>query len=157
MEVNFDDFDSSNQSQLTLCARIVDEIQNLVWTYFQNAKMSSLYFVLGSSNEEKHSESPAEGNNAQRNILRRIFSGNTTNVFLFFIVFSYILFLFIGNFAILMIIALQVVYLFYMDRILTKSRQCPPIRGKTTCCDCQRQVSERKPRVSEDKGEEDTV
>src|SRR5271169_4951604 len=43
IELNFDDLDSSDPCKLKLCSRIVDDIQNIVWSYFQNVKLSSLY------------------------------------------------------------------------------------------------------------------
>ncbi len=117
VELNFDDFDKGNQSELDLCTRTVDEVQNIVWSYFLNARKSTLYFDIGSG-EERHSESPEEASSSRRSILKRIFSGNTTNIFLGFLIFSYVLLILVGIYAIFLIIVFQLVYLYYADRLM---------------------------------------
>jgi heat shock protein HtpX len=116
VEIQFENFDQENPSQMALYTKTLDRIENIVLTYFQNAKTSTIYFVVGSGEGEAHTEAPT-GNSTSKNILRRIFSGNTTNVFLLFLILSYALFLFIGNLTVIVIIIMQLVYLFYADVI----------------------------------------
>ncbi len=116
VEASFGDIDQKNQSQLALYTRTLDQIRNLVWTYLQNAKKSTMYFVIGSAEGGNHSEAPSKSN-ASRNIMRRIFSGNTTNVFLLSLVLSFVLFLFIGDLTVILIIGLLLVYLVFADVI----------------------------------------
>lgn len=117
VELSFPDLDKSNQSQLALSARTIDDVQNIVWSYLQNTKVSSLYFIIG-ANDEEHSEAPGKERSTQRSILRKIFSGNTANVFLSFMLLSFILFFIIGFYLVFLMIGVQLVYLFYSDRII---------------------------------------
>ena len=114
VEVNFD-YDPDNQVQLELYKRTLDQARNLVYTYFQNVKTSTIYFVIGSQSEN-NSEAPSNPKTTQK-IARRIFSGNTTNVFLLFLVLGYAVFLFVGSLVVVVIVALQLVYLYYSDVI----------------------------------------
>ncbi len=77
IELNFDGLDSSDAFQLKLCSRVVDDIQNIVWSYLQNVKMSSLYFVIGERHNENQSEAPNHGGMAKHGIFKRIFSGRS--------------------------------------------------------------------------------
>jgi heat shock protein HtpX len=115
VEASFTDVETDNPTQRSLYERTLDWTENLVLTYFQNTKTRTIYFVIGLG-EEKHSEAPVR-NGTVRNILRRIFSGNTTNAFLLFLVLSYALFFIVGNITVIVIIAMQLVYLFYADVI----------------------------------------
>lgn len=116
VELGIENLNPQNAPQLSLYSRTIDRIQELVLTYFQNAKTRTIYFVIGSGEEERQAEAPAK-NGTTRNILRRIFSGNTTNAFLLFLVISFGLFFIFGDVTIILIIAVQLVYLFYADVI----------------------------------------
>lgn len=116
VEASFENLNPENAPQLSLYSRTIDGIQELVLTYFQNAKTRTIYFVIGSGHEERHAEAPAK-NGTARNVLRRIFSGNTTNAFLLFLIISFGLFFIFGDVTIILIIAMQLVYLFYADVI----------------------------------------
>ncbi len=116
VELSFPDLDKTNFEQTKLSSRIIDDVQSIVWQYLQNTKLSSLYFVIGGA-EERHSEAPGQRNSILRNILKRLFSGNTANIFLTFLLFSFILFFIIGTYTVFVMIAFQIVYLIFSDRI----------------------------------------
>jgi heat shock protein HtpX len=114
--VSFPGLDRNSPPELKLSSRVIDDIQSIVWQYLQNTKFSSLYFVIGGT-EDQHSEAPGERDSVLRNILRRLFSGNTANVFLTFLFFSFVLFFIIGIYTVFVMIAFQFVYLIFSDRI----------------------------------------
>jgi heat shock protein HtpX len=116
VEVQFENFDLESPAQMALYSKTLDLTENLVLTYFQNAKTQTIYFVVGSGGGEAEAEAPTKSS-VLRSILRRIFSGNATNAFLLFLVLSYALFLFIGDLTVMVVIAMQLVYLFYADAI----------------------------------------
>jgi len=116
VELYFDELDKSNVAQTNLSSRIIDDIQSVVWSYFQHTKLSSLYFVVG-GNTDEHSEAPGQQKSVPKTILKRLFSGNATNVFLTFLFISFILFFLIGPLAIFMMIIFQLIYLVFSDRI----------------------------------------
>jgi heat shock protein HtpX len=117
IEISFQNMERANQLQYELTSRTIDDIQNIVTSYLQNTKMSSLYFVVGGS-EEEHSEAPTHEGRAQRSALRRIFSGSSTNVFLLFLLLSYVLFFAVGSYALFILIAGQFIYLIFSDKII---------------------------------------
>lgn len=116
VELAFPDLERNNVEQVKLSSRVVDDVQSIVWQYMQNTKLSSLYFVIGGK-EDQHSEAPAQRNSALQNALKRLFSGNTTNVFLVFLLLSFVLFFIIGLYTVFVLIIFQFVYLLFSDRI----------------------------------------
>jgi heat shock protein HtpX len=117
VELSFQDLNKGDEGQMNLCARTIDDVQNLVWTYLQNTKVSSLYFVLGAK-DGKQSDHPANVGNTRRTILGRIFSGNATNSFLLFMLLSFALFFIIGFYTVFVMIVFQAVYLYFSDRLI---------------------------------------
>jgi len=117
IELSFYDLDQSDALQLKLCSRVVDDVQNIAWSYLQNVKLSSLYFVIGEHRNENQSEAPNHGGIGKNSIFKRIFSGNTTNVFLTFMLFSFALFFIIGVYTIFVMIAFQLIFLIFTDKI----------------------------------------
>jgi heat shock protein HtpX len=116
VELSFPAFDKNSPAQVKLSSKVIDDVQSIVWQYLQNTKLSSLYFVIGGA-EDRHSEAPGQRNSTLRMILRRLFSGNTANVFLIFLFFSFILFFIIGIYTVFVLIAFQLVYLIFSDKI----------------------------------------
>src|SRR5690242_8274673 len=115
VELNFPELDANNKSLEKVVERTVDEIEAAVLSYFQNIKTTSLYFVIGAS--EEHSEAPSQ-RGLMRSIVKRIFTGNTTSLFLSFIVLSFALFFVIGVYTVFVLISAQLVALVFSDRIV---------------------------------------
>jgi heat shock protein HtpX len=116
IKLHFRDLDGLNKYQAALLESTIDGVRNLTQSYLQNLKMTSLYFVVGSA-EEEHTEAPTEEGSTQRSFLRRIFSGSSTNVFLLFTLISFFLFFIIGIYGLFFLLASQFVYLVYSDRV----------------------------------------
>jgi heat shock protein HtpX len=129
IELSFRDLDNVNQLQIALSERTIDDVQNIASSYLLNTKMSSLYFVIGGG-EEKQSEAPTQEGSTQRSVLKRIFSGSSTNVFLVFMLLSFILFFTIGFYALFLLIAFQFLYLVYSDRIILNMGYVRPTSEK---------------------------
>ena len=72
IELDFPGLDPNNNSIQNAVERTVDEIEATVLSYFQNIKTTSLYFVIGAS--EEHSEAPDQ-RGIMRNVAKRIFYG----------------------------------------------------------------------------------
>ncbi len=116
IELRLRDLNSSDQYQEALLETTIDTVRNLAQSYLQNLKMTSLYFVVGSA-EDEHTEAPTGDRSTQRSFLRRIFSGSSTNVFLLFTLISFVLFFIIGIYGLYFLLASQFVYLIYSDRV----------------------------------------
>jgi len=115
VEVNFPDLDPNDKSLEKVVERTVDEIEATVLSYFQNIKTTSLYFVIGAS--EEHSEAPNQ-RGLMRSIVKRIFTGNTTSLFLSFILLSFALFFVIGVYTVFVLISTQLIALVFSDKIV---------------------------------------
>jgi heat shock protein HtpX len=115
-ELYFDDLDKGNSEQTRLSSKVIGDIQSIVWSYFQNLKLSSLYFVFG-ENSDEHSEAPGQQRSTMNSAIKRLLSGNATNVFLAFLFLSFILFFAIGVITIFVLIVFQLVYLIFSDRL----------------------------------------
>jgi len=115
IELDFPGLDPNIKSLQNAVERTVDEIEATIFSYFQNIKTTSLYFVIGAS--EKHSEAPDQ-RGLMRNVAKRIFTGNTTNLFLSFILLSFALFFIIGVYTVFVLISVQLVALIFSDKIV---------------------------------------
>src|SRR5260370_1089031 len=105
VELDFPGLSPNDKSFQQVVERTVDEVKATVLSYFQNVKTTSLYFVIGAT--EEHSEAPDQ-RGFMRGIIKRIFTGNTTSLFLSFI--------------------LLIVALFFINEVSEKfSRQTPKI------------------------------
>ena len=115
IELDFPGLDPDDKSLENVVARTVDEIEAMVFSYFQNIKTTSLYFVIGAT--EQHSEAPDQ-RGPMSNAVKRIFAGNTTSLFLSFTLVSFALFFIIGVYTVFLLITLQLVALIFSDKIV---------------------------------------
>ena len=115
VELDFPGLDPNDKSMERVIERTVDEVEATVLAYFQNIKTTSLYFVIGAS--EEHSEAPDQ-RGLMRSIVKRIFTGNTTSLFLSFILLSFVLFFIIGVYTVFVLISTQLVALVFSDKIV---------------------------------------
>ncbi len=115
IELDFPGLDPNDKSLENVVARTVDEIEAAVFSYFQNIKTTSLYFVIGAT--EEHSEAPNQ-RGPMTNAVKRIFAGNTTSLFLSFMLLSFALFFIIGVYTVFVLISFQLVALIFSDRIV---------------------------------------
>ncbi len=115
VELDFPGLSPNDKSFQQVVERTVDEVEATVLSYFQNVKTTSLYFVIGAT--EEHSEAPDQ-RGFMRGIIKRIFTGNTTSLFLSFILLSFALFFIIGVYTVLVLISTQLVALVFSDKIV---------------------------------------
>ncbi len=104
-------------------SRTVDEIEAVVFSYFQNIKTTSLYFVIGAT--EQHSEAPGQ-RGPMSNALKRIFAGNTTSLFLSFTLLSFALYFIIGVYTVFLLIGVQLVALVFSYKIVYRMGSVRP-------------------------------
>src|SRR5438093_4041230 len=110
--------------------RIGDEVEVFATTFLARAKKTSLYFVF-SLGEEKSMEAPeAARGSMNREVRRRIFAGNTVNLFLAMMLLNFVLIIFLGSYAILAIVGVQALLLFYSDRLVLGSGNVRPDKDR---------------------------
>src|SRR3989475_9652544 len=110
--------------------RIGDEVELFATTFLARAKRTSLYFVF-SLREEKSMETPeAARGSLNREVRKRTFAGTSVNLFLAMMVLNFVLFLFVGSYAILAIVGVQALLLFYSDRLVLGSGNVRPDKDR---------------------------
>ena len=115
IELDFPGLAPTDKPLQNAVERTVDEIEETVLSYFQNIKTTSLYFVIGAS--EEYSEAPDQ-RGIMRNVAKRIFTGNTTSLFLSFLLLSFALFFIIGVYTVFVLISVQLLALIFSDKIV---------------------------------------
>jgi heat shock protein HtpX len=129
IELKFQNLDESNSAQNRLVERTEDDVQEIVSSYFQNARMSSLYFVIASE-DESHCEAPNQEGKTQRSLLRRILSGNNTNVYLIFTLIGFLLLFTVGLIGLFFLLAMQLIYMYYSDRVMLNMGNVQPTANR---------------------------
>ena len=114
-EVDYPALDPNDKSLENLVERTADDLESVLLSYFDHVKRSSLYFVIGAN--EEHSEAPDQ-RGMMMSALKRIFTGNSTSLFLMFTLVSIALFYVIGVYSVFLLIALQLGALVYSDKIV---------------------------------------
>jgi len=115
IEVDFPGLDTNDKSLENVIERTADEIEEIILSYFENIKTSSLYFVIGATGE--HSEAPDQ-RGRMANATKKIFAGNTTSLFLSLMVLGFALFFIVGTYAVFVLLIVQFVALVFSDRII---------------------------------------
>ena len=98
--------------------RMSDDIEVLVTKFLARTKRASLYFVFPSGAQGRKEAPPPQAQSAAREVLRRIFAGNSVNLYLVLILVSLLLFSFFGDYTIFVMIGIQAIALFFSDRIV---------------------------------------
>jgi heat shock protein HtpX len=120
VEVDFSGFDPSDSKVTPVCDRISDDIEILVTSFLNHAKKTSLNFVFSVGRNEAEAPRQASGR-MMREVVKRVFAGNTVNLFLMLMAFSFISILILGDNAIVVIVAVQGLALVFSDRLMLGS------------------------------------
>ncbi len=106
---------------------ISDDIREFVTEFIGLAKRSTLYITVSpGSGKEDEGEGREKGSDA----LRSIFTGNTTNLFLLFILLTFPAILFLGYYALILIVIVQGISLFFADKLALMSGAVKPTMDK---------------------------
>jgi heat shock protein HtpX len=110
--------------------RIADSLEFVATSFLTRAKRTDLYFIT-SPGEEKTVEGPrTSGKGFIDSVLKRVFAGNTANVFLMFLLLSFILTLFLGDYSLLAIICIQAVVMLNSDKLMLATAKVKPDKEK---------------------------
>jgi heat shock protein HtpX len=98
------------------CQRVGDDLDMLVSVFLSKTKTTSLYFVF-STDKDTVQDIPTPSPSGWRELLNRVTRGNMMNLYILIMAVSFGLFFVLGNFAIFVVLAMQVAILFYSDKI----------------------------------------
>jgi len=117
VSADFSGFEPGDARIAPICDRIADDIEVLVTSFLGHAKKTSLNFVFSVGHEAV--EAPKQtSTSVRRELLKRVFAGNTVNLFLVLIAMSFIFILILGDNAIIAILAVQGLALVFSDRLM---------------------------------------
>jgi len=117
VDVDFSGFDPSDPKVVAVCDRIADDLEVLVTSFLSHAKKTSLNFVFSVGRNQSDVPKQAPGS-MRREVLKRIFAGNTVNLFLLLIAVSFVFIFILGSYAIIGILAVQTIALLFSDRLM---------------------------------------
>ncbi|MDA4136978.1 MAG: M48 family metalloprotease [Thaumarchaeota archaeon] len=117
VSADFSGFDPQDARVPPVCDRIADDIEVLVTSFLNHAKTTSLNFVFSVGHKAAEAPIQASGN-VRREVMKRVFAGNTANLFLILMAMSFIFIIFLGDNAIIAILAVQGLALIFADRLM---------------------------------------
>jgi len=115
--ISFPDLDVGDSEGIKTCNRVADDIEILVTSFLTNAKMASLYFIFPSGPGQAVRDVPASSSGIGKEVMKRIFSGNMVNLYLLIMAVSFVLFYVLGDMAIFPVMGIQLLALFFSDRL----------------------------------------
>lgn len=118
--LDFTGFEPSDPGVTSVCDHVADDIRILTDSFLDHARRTSLHFVFSVGHTD-HEVPPEAAGNVARQVLKRIFAGNNMNLYLMLIALSFIFVLFLGDYAIIAILAVQGVALVLSDRLMLGS------------------------------------
>jgi heat shock protein HtpX len=136
VSIAFSGLDATDYVANHACQRVADDLEMLVTSFLARAKTTSLYFIF-SAGERVALDAPAPSPSLGSGVLRRIMSGNMMNLYLVIIAASFGLFFLLGYSAIFAVLVIQLVALFYSDRLalmVGKVRPTAERPGVTVVC-----------------------
>jgi heat shock protein HtpX len=108
--------EEGDEPGLRACRKVADDLEVIVDLFLMKAKTTSLYFIFSTGEKgvarDVPTPSPVGGET-----LRRLLSGNMMNLYLVIMAVSFGLFFLLGDSAIFFVLAVQLVALFYSDRL----------------------------------------
>lgn len=136
LAVSFTGLDATDYAGVRACQRVADDLEVLANIFLAKSKTTSLYFIFSTGEKGLVSDVPAPPAIGSET-LRRLISGNMMNLYIIIMALSFGLFFVLGDSAIFAVIAIQLVALFYSDRIallVGKVRPTPERPRVTMVC-----------------------
>jgi heat shock protein HtpX len=114
--VTFPGLEPADEAGIRACERVADDLEAIVAVFQAKAKTTSLYFIFSTGERGAVKDVPSAPPVATET-LKRLLSGNMMNLYLLIMASSFVLFFILGDSAIFAVLAIQLVALFYSDRI----------------------------------------
>ncbi len=128
--VEFGDYDTNAPRIDQICTRVADDIEAVMVAYLTNAKRTSLHFVFSLGKEEKMEAPSQTGTSFRRELIKRIFAGNTVNLYLVLIVASFLFIFLLGDGALIAMLIIQAFALFFSDRLVMGAGAVRPTKDQ---------------------------
>jgi heat shock protein HtpX len=132
----FSGVEADDEPGLRACRKVADDLEVLVDLFLMSAKTTRLYFIFSTGEKGAARDVPAPSP-VGGETLKRLMSGNMMNLYLVIMALSFGLFFLLGDSAIFFVLAVQLVALFYSDRLallVGKVRPTPERPRVTMVC-----------------------
>lgn len=110
--------------------RLADGVELMVRGFLRHSKNTKAYFLFSLPGKKEVEQPGGASEKPGRALLRRIMHGNAMNLFLFFLLVSFVFVIFLGDYALVMVIVLQSFALFYSDRLSLVMGNVRPTRDE---------------------------
>jgi heat shock protein HtpX len=130
VSISFPGLDAKNVEAAKLCGRMADDIEIMVTSFLTSAKSTNLYFIFSRGTSQAVRDVPSSSATMRRDAMKRIFAGNMVNLYLVIMAVSFGLFFLLGNSAIFVVIALQLLVLFFSDRLALEMGKVRPTQER---------------------------
>ena len=117
VSISFTDLDVRDAEGVRVCRRVADDVEALATSFLTIAKTTNLYFIFSSGASQGIRDVPSASDGIRRGVMKRIFTGNMVNLYLLIMAASFGLFFLLGDMAIFAVIGIQLVALFFSDRL----------------------------------------
>jgi heat shock protein HtpX len=128
--VNFLDYDSRVPRIDQICARVADDIEAVIVAFLTNSKRTSLHFVFSLGTVESMEAPSQTGTSLRREVIKKVFAGNTVNLYLMLMAVSFLFIIILGDYALVGLIAVQALALFFSDRVVMGVGAVRPTRDQ---------------------------
>lgn len=128
--VEFSDYDRAAPRIDQMCTHVADDIQAVVVAFLTNAKRTSLHFIFSLGKEEKMEAPSQTVTSLRREVIKRVFAGNTVNLYLILIVVSFVFILLLGDNWLIGVLVVQALALFFSDRVVLGAGAVRPTKDQ---------------------------
>ena len=113
-----------------ICTRIADDIEAVMVAYLTNSKRTSLHFVFSLGRDEKMEAPSQTGTTLRKELIKKVFAGNTVNLYLVLIMASFVFIFLLGDNALIAMLAVQALALFFSDRLVMGAGAVRPTKDQ---------------------------
>jgi heat shock protein HtpX len=113
-----------------VCAHVADDIEAVIAAYLGNAKRTSLHFVFSLGKEERMEAPSQTETSLRREVIKRVFAGNTVNLYLILMMLTFVFIILLGNYALIALLAVQALALFFSDRVVMGAGAVRPTKAQ---------------------------
>jgi heat shock protein HtpX len=128
--VDFSDYDPMAPRVGQICAHVADDIEAVIVAYLTYTKRTSLHVVFSLGKEEKMEAPSQTSTSLRREFIKRVFAGNTVNLYLMLIVASFVFIFLLGDNALIALLIVQALALFFSDRLVMGAGTVRPTKDQ---------------------------
>ena len=128
--IAFPDLNPDDIQGIRISNRTADSVEFLSTSFLTKAKKSDLRFIYSVGKEDGRAASSKSAESLVDVVLKRIFAGNAVNLFLSFLLLTFVLSIFLGDYTVIAIFFMQALVLLNSDRIMLSIGKVNPVEER---------------------------